>query len=62
MNAHSIIQGCTNAGVRSPWRLNFIRLWVLSIEVASCHPCGTESYDVASRFLECLFTPRVSET
>ncbi len=41
-------------GVRSLGRINFLRwrqcLWVLSMDLASCHPSGSRNFEVASTF------------
>ena len=44
--------------VRSLGRINFVRrrqcLWVLSMDLASCHPSGGRNFEVASTFLKTL--------
>ena len=49
-------------GVRSLGRINFVQrrqcLWVLSMDLASCHPSGGRNFEVASTFLENM-CPRV---
>ena len=32
-------------------------LWVLSMELAACHPCGIQDFAVAPRFLEIVWVP-----
>ena len=36
-------------------------LWVLKVELTSCHPLGTKNFDVAVRFVENLCTPGVCD-
>jgi len=42
-------------------QLNFVRLhlilWLLSIQLAACHPSGSENFAVTSIFLERLCSP-----
>ena len=35
-------------------------MWVLRVELASCHPSGTYNFEVAPRYLENLFTPALN--
>jgi hypothetical protein len=34
-------------------------LWILSLELASCHPSDAENFEVATRFLERFWTPDI---
>jgi hypothetical protein len=54
-----VSKGAQIPGARSPWRLNcfhgrIAHLWVLSKELAPCHPSGAQNFEVAPRFFKNL--------
>jgi hypothetical protein len=52
--------GCTNLWCQVTWVTKFCalvpNLWVLSVELASCHPSSAHNFDVVCRTVENLYS------